>query len=221
MLMSTIAERLDADDAIDPDTLKVPENPKHRRIIDAIAVAADTQLGRDVVVYRDMNWYPPDGGNAVAPDVMVLPAGALQPDDNSYSQRSDTLPFPLAVVEVPSATDSFDGLRAKAARYSALGVDVYVVSTEPSLGAALRLVPGTAEFVPWTGKPIAPLGGLTISVVEGAVVVRTPDGRTFSSAADLVGLADERAARSDERAAQAEARAAELEEKLRSLGFEP
>jgi Putative restriction endonuclease len=214
MPMSTIADRLEADDAIDPDTLKMPENPKHRRIIDAIAVAAETQLDVGVVVYRDMNWYPPDGGNAVAPDVMVLPAGVLQPDDNSYSQRTAAVPFPLVVVEVPSATDTFDGLRAKAARYSALGVDVYVVSTEPSLGAALRLAPGTAEFVPWTGQPIAPLGGLTISVVDGSVVVRTADGRTFSSAAELVELADERAS-------QAEARAAELEAKLRALGVEP
>jgi hypothetical protein len=68
-----------------------------------------------------------------------------------------------------------------------LGVDVYLVSTEPALGAARRLVPGTTEFVAWTGKPIEPLGGLTIEIVEGEVMVRTPDGHVFSEDSELYG----------------------------------
>jgi Putative restriction endonuclease len=221
MAMSTVTDWRDVDDDFDPDTLKMPDNPRHRRIIEAIGVAADTQVDSSVVVYRDMNWYPPDGGNAVAPDIMVLPSGVIGSDDNSYRQPTADLPFPLAVIEVPSSSDTFDGLRAKAARYGALAVDVYIISTQPTLGVALRLVPGTAEFIPWTGQPIAPLGGLTVEVADGDVIVRTLDGRTFTSAAELVGLADARAAIADERAATAEARATMLEAKLRSLGIQP
>ena len=221
MLMSTTTDWFDVEDDIDPDTLKIPDNPRHHRIVEAIGVAADTQVEAGVVVYRDMNWYPPDGGNAVAPDLMVLQSGAVGPDDNSYRQPTDALPFPIAVVEVPSSSDTFDGLRAKAARYGALGVDVYIVSTQPALGAALRLAPGTSELVSWTGRPIVPLGGLIIEVLHGEVVVRTMDGRTFTSAADLVALATDAQNQAEERAERAERRAAELEAKLRTLGVEP
>lgn len=221
MLMPTTVDCLDVDDNIDPDTLKMPENPKHRRIIDAIGMVANHYVGAGTVVYRDMNWYPPDGGNAVAPDLMTLPAGTLDPGSSSYRQSESDLPAPGVVVEVPSPTDTFDGLSAKAARYISLGVDVYLVSTEPALGAARRLVPGTTEFVAWTGKPIEPLGGLIIEIVEGEVMVRTPDGHVFSEDSELYGrlLLAERAARSE--AIEANARAAGFEARLRALGVEP
>lgn len=221
MLMPTTVDCLDVDDNIDPDTLKMPENPRHRRIIDAIGMVANHYVGAGTVVYRDMNWYPPDGGNAVAPDLMTLPAGALDPGSSSYRQSESDLPSPGVVVEVPSPTDTYDGLSAKAARYISLGVDVYLVSTEPALGAARRLVPGTTEFVAWTGKPIEPLGGLTIEIVEGEVMVRTPDGHVFSEDSELYGrlLFAERAARVE--ANEANARAADLEARLRALGVEP
>ena len=221
--MSTTVDRLDLDDAVDPDTLKMPENPKHRRIIDAIGMVANHYVGADVVVYRDMNWYPPDGGNAVAPDLMTLPAGALDPLASSYRQSGYDMPLPGVVVEVPSPTDTFDGLSAKAARYISLGVDVYVVSTEPALGAARRLVPGTTEFVAWTGKPIEPLGGLTIEIVDGEVKVRTPDGHVFSEDSELYGRlltaqhqAQTDAATATAEAATAKAEAADSKERLRA-----
>ena len=228
MFMPSTVDCLDVDDNIDPDTLKMPENPKHRRIIDAIGMVANHHVGEGTVVYRDMNWYPPDGGNAVAPDLMTLPAGAIEPGSSSYRQSKADLPFPGVVVEVPSPTDTFDGLSAKAARYSSLGVDVYVVSVEPALGAARRLVPGTTDFVAWTGKPIEPLGGLTIEIIDGEVMVRTPDGHVFSEDSELYGrlLSAERAARSEAAKAHAEADkakalAASFEARLRALGVEP
>ena len=39
----------------DPDTLKMPENPAHRRIIETISLVAARHLPADVVCYRDMN----------------------------------------------------------------------------------------------------------------------------------------------------------------------
>jgi Uma2 family endonuclease len=208
--MSTAADWLVDDENFDPDTLKMPENPKHRAMIETIAVVARHYVGSDVVVYRDMNWYPPDGGHAMAPDLMTITAGVLAPDASSYRQDRGDLPLPGVVVEVPSPSDSFDGLRAKSARYSNLGLDVYVISVDASLEVALRLAPGTSDFVPWTGVPIAPLGGLSIELVDGGAAVRAPDGRIVTPESDILGMV-----------VAAEDRAAHLEAKLRSLGVEP
>jgi hypothetical protein len=210
MAMSTTAGWLDADDDLDPDTVKVPENPEHRRIVDAIGIVASRCLLPHTMVYRDMNWYPPDNGTAVAPDIMTLPVGAL----------------PRAAKASP--TDSFDGMRAKSVRCGALGVDVYIVSTDPLVGGAMRLAPGSTEFVNWTGKPIGPLGGLSIEMTEGHVAVRTPEGMLISTDTELLTmLAESRAAAetmaavAQAEAAEARSRALELEGKLRALGIDP
>jgi Putative restriction endonuclease len=218
MLMSTAADWLDVEDDADPDTLKVPENPDHRRIVDAIGIVAARQLRPNTVVYRDMNWYPSDGGHAMAPDLMTLPAGVLERGAKSYQQRLAHLPGPGVVIEVPSNTDTFDGLRAKAARCNALGVDVYVISTDPTVGAALRFAPGDGEFIIWTGKPIVPLGGLSIEVVGSDVMVRTAAGLLISADIDLITLVE---TERDEALRSALIRAAELEAQLRALGAEP
>ena len=55
----------------------MPESPHHRRVVDAIGLAATSLLGADFDVFRDMNWYPPDGA-VPGPDVMVLPGGAFK-----------------------------------------------------------------------------------------------------------------------------------------------
>jgi Putative restriction endonuclease len=218
MLMSTAADWLDVEDDADPDTLKVPENPDHRRIVDAIGIVAARQLRPNTVVYRDMNWYPSDGGHAMAPDLMTLPAGVLERGAKSYQQRLAHLPGPGVVIEVPSNTDTFDGLRAKAARCNALGVEVYVISTDPTVGAALRFAPGDGEFIIWTGKPIVPLGGLSIEVVGSDVMVRTAEGLLISADIDLITLVE---TERDEALRSALTRAAELEAQLRALGAEP
>lgn len=228
MSMSTATDWLAADDDVDPDTLKVPESPEHRRIVDAIGIVAARELLPHTVVYRDMNWYPPDAGTAVAPDLMTLPSGLLSSDAKSYRQANGDMPFPGAVIEIPSRTDSFDGLRAKSARFNALGVDVYIISVDPVAGGALRRAPGSTDFVTWTGKPIAPLGGLCIEMTSGRVAVRTPQGLLISTDAELLGMmaqaeasAQAQAAEANERAAEAYERAAMLEAKLRALGVEP
>jgi Putative restriction endonuclease len=225
MLMSTAADWLDVEDDADPDTLKVPENPDHRRMVDAIGIVAARQLRPNTVVYRDMNWYPSDGGHAMAPDLMTLPVGVLERGAKSYQQRLAHLPSPGVVIEVPSNTDTFDGLRAKAARCNALGVDVYVISTDPTVGAALRFAPGDGEFIIWTGKPIVPLGGLSIEVVGSDVMVRTAEGLLIAADIDLLTLVeterDEELQTAFLDAEKAHARAAELEAQLRALGAEP
>ncbi len=122
---------------------------------------------------------------------------------------------------MPSATDTFDGLRAKSARLNALGVDVYIISTDAIVGGAMRVAPGSTALVNWTGKPIAALGGLSIEMAEGRVAVRTPEGLLISTDAELL---DMLAAGREAAEAQAEverARAIQLEARLRALGVEP
>ncbi len=46
MVMSTAADWLDVEDDADPDTLKVPENPDHRRIVDALGIVEPASSGQ-------------------------------------------------------------------------------------------------------------------------------------------------------------------------------
>ncbi len=220
MAMATAAQWVDDDDrCFDPDDLKMPESPEHRRVIDAIGIVASRLLGPDVVVYRDMNWYPTDGGNAVAPDLMVLPASGFV--ERSYKQPADG-PVPSVVVEVPSASDGFTDFLQKAARYQRLGVCCYTVITGSGVCAVLRHMPGegTANTV-WTGEPIAELGGLRIDVSDDRIVVVTPTGDVHVHDSDLVEATEQRMTEADRRTTEAERRVAELEARLRAAGIEP
>jgi Putative restriction endonuclease len=220
MAMATAAQWVDDDDrCFDPDDLKMPESPEHRRVIDAIGIVASRLLGPDVVVYRDMNWYPTDGGNAVAPDLMVLPANAFV--ERSYKQPTDG-PVPSVVVEVPSASDGFTDFLQKAARYQRLGVCCYSVITGSGVCSVLRSVPGegTANTV-WTGEPIAELGGLRIDVSDDRIVVVTPMGDVLVHDSDLVEAAEQRTTEAEYRTTESQQRVAELEDRLRAAGIEP
>lgn len=217
--MATATEWQDDDEFVaDPDELKMPESPEHRRVIDAIGVVASLLLEPALVVYRDMNWYPPDGGNAVAPDLMVLAADATVV--RSYKEPSNG-PSPTVVVEVPSRSDGVSDFFKKSARYRTLGVDFFAVLTDPGTCSVLRFTPGTADVEDWTGRPIAELGGLTIDVAGDRIVVVTPDGHVIEHDADIGRVAQEQAAAAQEQAAAALSRVAELEAVLRAAGIEP
>ena len=196
----------------DPDELKMPESPDHREAVELIAVFAERLLSPQFEVFRDMNWYPTDAGNAVAPDVMVLPAGAMEPEvgqprPKSYRQDQIGGPLPLAVIEVASETDSYPSLWAKARRYRELGVPTYLVSLEA--GCNVFLTSPQQRFpVPWVDEPIPELGGLRLSFDDdNGLVVIGPDGVRHDS---VVGAL-----------AEAERRAEALAAQLRSLGHDP
>lgn len=200
-----------------PDELKVPESPHHRRVAEAIAAAVHYQLGAAVVCYRDMNWYPLDGGSAIAPDVMVLPPGTLATRAKSYRQPADG-PTPSVVVEIPSDSDSdsFAAFRTKLRRLQHLGPVVYVIVAEEGSAAVLRLGAGETEAVSWNGRPMQELGGVVATVDPNAagITLHTSDGLSFDSAESLQ---SELVARG----AAVAARAAALEARLRSLGLDP
>jgi hypothetical protein len=219
MVMATATMWQEDDEFVpDPDELKVPESPELRRVIDAIGVVASLLLEPSFTVYRDMNWYPPDGGNAVAPDLMVLAADA--PVVRSYKGVTGD-PSPTIVVEVPSRSDGVSDFSKKSARYRALGVDFLAVLTDPGTCSVLRFAPGTTDVEDWTGRPISELGGLKIDVINDRIVVITPEGTVITHDADIGRAAQEQAAVAQEQAAVALRRVAELEAALRAAGIDP
>ena len=210
------------DGLFDPDDLKMPESPDHRRTIDAIGLAATTALGDDYQIFRDMNWYPDDGGNAMAPDVMVLPAGAfVAPPDlgdkrlKSYQQHKTGGPVPTVVVEVPSDTDTFVDLRAKVDRYCELGVVVYVVVIDQPMFVD-RVTPEHRLPVNWSGKAMPELGGISVDFVNGEPMVTTPDGMRGNSDRELLEQVTSQARSAEQRANSAEQRATEAEQRANS-----
>ncbi|MCP5027906.1 MAG: Uma2 family endonuclease [Actinomycetia bacterium] len=224
-----------------PDDLKMPERAAHRQAVDLISLAAIRLLGSDIRVFRDLNWYPSDGGNAVAPDVMVLPADAVDESPRSYRQGADGA-SPTVVVEVPSESDSYAAFRAKALRYQGLGAVAYVVIVDSPSQTVLRLGLDDREPMTWIDRPLPELGGVRLVFDAGRLVLITPDGVRAISDDDLVAdaarRADEAARRADDaarraddaarraddaerRADGAEERAQALARQLELLGVDP
>jgi len=219
---------------LDPDDLKMPESPQHRAATDLVALATMAILGDQVAVYRDMNWYPPDGQPAMAPGIMVLPAGTLAEGAKSYRQGESGDPSPLVAVEIPSNADTYHGLFTKLGRYARLGVPSYVIDAEPPSISVLHHNPDTGVVV-WGSQPIPELGGLWVDTAAESLVVVHPDGRRLTSdhqwLTDLDRELTEQAQRTEaldreltEQAQRTEAEAARadaLAEQLRSLGVQP
>lgn len=211
----------------DPDLIKMAESGAHSRTVDLLVLATRQSLGDDVWVFRDLNWYPTDGGNAIAPDVMVVPRSAVGEPPKSYRQHQTDGPDPLVVVEVASDTDGFASLLAKTRRYQRLGPPAYVVALddEPDF---FRLGPGDRDLISWLGRPVEELGGFTIDIVDGRPQVTMPDGTAARDHIELLTSAHQRADQARNRADQARNRADRAEDtaealraQLRSLGVEP
>ena len=200
--------RTDVDESplADPDLLKMPESGPHSETVDLLVLTVRHLLGEEVWVFRDLNWYPVDGGNAMAPDVMVLPRSAVESPPKSYRQDQLDGPYPLAVIEVASDTDTFAGLWAKCRRYQRLGTTAYVVvlDDEPNV---FRLGPDDPELVSWIGRPVDELGEFSIDFPSKQPMVTLPDGTSATSNADFL--------------ASAERRIRELTSQLEALGVEP
>lgn len=216
--MSMPALQFDDDHPIlDPDSLKMPESAAHRGAIDLVGLAVTHLLGSQVQVFRDMNWYPTDGGGPLAPDLMVLPAGTTEPSPTSYRQDQDGGPHPLAVVEVPSASDSYVSFRAKASRLHQLGAVVYLVIVQSPGQAVLRLGPGDREPQPWSGRPMEELGGIRLAFEAGDLVLTTPTGLRGRSDADLLASIERRAEAAESLVVEVQGRAEAAEEQLAAL----
>lgn len=195
----SMAVPLDDEPIVDPDTLKVAETATHRRMVDLVGLAATTLVGPDRRVFCDMNWYPVDDGGPMAPDVMVLPADATEPEPRSYRQDQTGGPPPLAVVEVPSDSDTFESFLAKTQRYQSLGTVTYLVVPGTPRPAVLRFGaddgrPAAPEPRSWIGEPIDELGGFRLLVEDDEIVLVTPTGLRARSSGELLEDAERRIA---------------------------
>jgi len=199
------------EDGLSPDEVMVPEGRSHRRVAELCHVAVTHALGSAWQVDANLNWYPLDGGGPVAPDVMVLPAGAGPPDARSY-QQGPADPSPSAVIVVPSASDDVLTFRAKLRRLLSLGAVVYVAYAD--LAEVERFTPADENARRWLGQPCDELGGIVFQVVDGMLGIWLGPDLVATSAPDLVGQLRSRA---DEAAARAERLAAQL----RASGLDP
>lgn len=203
-----------------PDEETVPESHAHRNVSNLIAQAAAHVLGDQADVAGNLNWYPTDGGNAIAPDLMVLPFGTIDWTTKSYQQGSDG-PTPSVAVEVPSGSDDYPGFHNKLRRYQRLGVPVYIVMVERGAVDVTRLGPSDDEHVRWLGRPCPELGGVAFQVDGERLAVRTPDGLSATSTEAFTELLVSRA---DAALAELEAARAEAERLaglLRQHGIDP
>ena len=186
----------------DPDGVLVPESREHRRVRELTAVVAARGLGEGFTFESNLNFYPDDKSNALAPDGMVLEAGQVSVRDKSYRGLA-----PKVVVEIPSQSDSVNDFGDKVDRYLALGAIVYVLYAERDQPTVERFSPEDREPRRWLGRPCPELGGLTFQVDGDHLVVRSSEGVLAHSAADFV--------------AHFEATAARLAEQLRQAGLQP
>lgn len=118
----------------------------------------------------------------------------------------------MVAVEIPSDTDSFMAVWAKAKRYQALGTVVYVVGLDQPDPVILRLGPGDREFTAWSGRPIEELGGFSLQFNDDSeLVLTTLDGLDATSDHTLT----------QAQVAQVERRAEALARQLQDLGIDP
>ena len=131
----------------------------------------------------------------------------------SYRQDRTGGPSPVIVVEVPSDTDTYTSLRAKAHRCRALGVPVYIV-TIAGHQAVERLDPDRFGSEEWINKPIPELGGLQLTFHNGEIAVVLPNDVIATSDHDIL-------AATKNQLAAAEQRATELEQRLQGGRHRP
>lgn len=195
MLVSAVAPRYaDQDPLFDPDEDLVPESRDHRRLCELVALATAHALAERADVVRNLNLYP-RGEHPLAPDVMVLPAGTLPRAAKSYHPAEVGGPLPVAVVEVPSDSDTFTSFRSKLHRYQRLGVPVYVLYAEPSEPGVERLLPEELHLQSWLDRPCPELGEIVFAVGDGRVGLRLADGTVVHEPEQWLGVLADRADR--------------------------
>ena len=197
-----------------PDEVQVPEARAHRSMAVLLKAAIGRALGPSSYVDGNLNWYPSDGGEAVAPDAMVLPADLIPANATSYLQRATGGPTPVAVVEIPSKSDDFPTFLTKLHRLQRLGTVVYVVNVPSGEPEVFRLGLTDEAMRPWLGQSCIELGGIIFQVRDHKIVIWMPDGIVAADIEELHGALAARAEEATQRAHRAEAELATLQQRL-------
>ena len=202
----------DTEWSIDPDQVTVPESVDHREFTDTLAQFAALALGPSQRVIRNLAWYPTPADNAMAPDIMVLPAAAVPDGTTSYRQIAAGGPAPAIVVEVVSDGNTLSNGLAKLRRYRALGVPAIVIDLDERIADRFETTGFSSSCL---DRPIPELAGIrVIDDPEQGLLVEGLDGRRARrldvASAELAARAEAEAARADRLAAA-----------LRALGHDP
>ncbi|MBI2376267.1 MAG: Uma2 family endonuclease [Deltaproteobacteria bacterium] len=173
----------------------------------------------------DLLWYPVlgDPKTRVAPDVLVA-LGRPKGYRGSYKQWEENDVPPRVVFEILSPGNRPAEMMRKQQFYDRFGVDEYYV-IDPDESSVFGFVREGNKLVsvPAMDGFVSPSLGIRFELGE-RLVLRHPDGTSFSTLAEERRRADEERARADEEKVRAEAsaqRAEVLAAKLRAAGLDP
>ena len=206
------------------DGKPMSENVRQGQIIRMLIHGLDRQYADDpqVLVGGDCFWYPVEGQPSVcaAPDVIVVfdTPKVLQPSIRPWAHGGHV----RFVIEVASPSNSYIEMRRKREFYERHGVDEYWVFDPDSGGLEvwMRNTDGLDPVIRPERGWQSPLLGVSVSVVDGDLVVTGPTGRVWLNSTDearMIVELEATAAQALGRAEAAEHRASQLEAELNRL----
>jgi Uma2 family endonuclease len=209
------------------DGKPMSENMHQGQIIRMLINGFDRQYADDpmVLVGGDCFWYPVEGKPSVcvSPDVVVVfeTPKVLQPSIRTWAHGGHV----RFVVEVTSPSNSYIEMRRKREFYDRHGVDEYWVFDPDSGGLEvwMRNTDGLDPVIRPERGWQSPLLGVSVSVVDGELVVTSPTGRVWLNSTEearLIAELEASTARAEASAAQAMARAEAAEHRARQLEAE-
>jgi Uma2 family endonuclease len=214
--MKTITPILSKPEVVYPESDDEPiaENTKQYEYIVTVKGGLDAVFrdNPNVFVAADLFWYPVQGNNKIrtAPDTMVVidrPKGHRR----SYLQWQEANIAPQTVFEILSPGNRVGKLAEKFEFYDHYGVEEYYVydPDEGTLAGWLRKKKKLAVIKNMEGW-ISPRLKVRFELHDGELYLFGPDGKKFSTFAELV-----------EQTKKGEERAAKLAAQLKALGVEP
>jgi Uma2 family endonuclease len=214
--MKTITPILSKPKVVYPESDDEPiaENTKQYEYIVTVKGGLDAVFrdNPNVFVAADLFWYPVKGNNKIrtAPDTMVA-FGRPKGHRGSYLQWREGDVAPQAVFEILSPGNRVGKLAEKFEFYDQYGVEEYYVydPDEGMLAGWLRKKKKLTVIKNMEGW-ISPRLKVRFELHDGELYLFAPDGKKFSTFAELV-----------EQAKKGEERAAKLAAQLKTLGVEP
>jgi Uma2 family endonuclease len=196
------------------DGKPIADNTKQYEYIVMIKGGVDAVFrdNPNVFVAADLFWYPVQGDNKTrtAPDTMVA-FGRPKGHRRSYLQWLEGNIAPQVVFEILSKSNRGKALALKFDFYERYGVEEYYIydPDKGTLAGWLRKQDQLAAIAAMQGW-VSPRLKVRFELQDRELALFGPDGKKFTTFAELVELAK-----------QGEERAAKLTAQLKSLGVEP
>ena len=226
----------------DSDGKPMADNTKQFNWITLIKEGLESVFATDphVFVAGNLLWYPVERQPAIrnAPDVLVA-LGRPKGDRGSYRQWEEGAQPPQVVMEILSPGNRAGEMDRKFSFYQRYGAEeYYVYDPDHNTLAGWQRQAGLFEEIPGVGQWTSPRLGVRFDLRPDTLHLYRPDGRRFTTYAELMDFALEATQRAQQaqqqladqqrqtqqaetRAGEAEARAAALARRLRALGIDP